>query len=115
MKCPKCGAQAKVIDVADVPENQEKYRKKVCTECEHVFYTVEFEAEVNESFKKLYIEHSRKYKNNHNQALRRSKHVPPCPVCGNTVCAVNILEDEETGLLYKVFTCADCGREYEDD
>ena len=41
MTCPVCGGKCRVIDCRGTCE--EMYRKRLCTECEHIFYTVERE------------------------------------------------------------------------
>lgn len=114
MKCPKCGEKTRIIDVANVPETSEKYRKRECESCNHIFYTIEFEVENNEEFRKIWRTHSRKYKNNYNCRVKKNDKISPCPNCGSSLVGVDILTDEESGLLYKIFTCADCGKEYEE-
>ena len=115
MNCPKCNGKAKVNRTALDPETKEFYRRRICEKCGHAFYTIEFEIEDTPEFRKIWNDIAPHLKNNHNSRVKRNKNkIPPCPRCGSTVAAVDILEDEETGLLYKVFTCADCGREYEE-
>ena len=58
MKCPKCDCEVRVVDTVKTPEN-EVYRRRKCVKCDHGFYTVEFEAEVNEQFKNEWKEHHR--------------------------------------------------------
>ena len=41
MTCPACGGKCRVIHCRGTCE--EMYRKRLCTECEHIFYTVERE------------------------------------------------------------------------
>lgn len=51
MNCPKCKSRVTVKNCVDTREN-EIYRKRVCDQCGHVFYTVEYEVVVNDRFKK---------------------------------------------------------------
>ena len=41
MTCPVCGEKCRVIDCRGDCETM--YRKRICTECKHIFYTVERE------------------------------------------------------------------------
>lgn len=58
MLCPVCGTETHVEanGTKKNVEDAEIYRKRICKnkKCEHVFYTVEFEVEPNESFMNLY-------------------------------------------------------------
>lgn len=52
MRCPKCNQDAvKTVDSVNVSWN-ETYRRKKCKNCNHVFYTAEFEVVANKRFKK---------------------------------------------------------------
>ena len=62
MNCPKCGGNVKVIDNAHTPQN-EIYRRRRCSACKHIFYTLEFEVEYNDQVKKEW-----------NEFVRTSKH-----------------------------------------
>ena len=58
MLCPKCKSATAVCDTRfDVKEN-EVFRRRICKECGHDFYTIEFDVEANDKFanmwKKLY-------------------------------------------------------------
>lgn len=53
MKCPRCEGKLRVIDSVNAPLN-EIYRRRRCVACGHEFYTVEFEAIVDEKFKKYW-------------------------------------------------------------
>lgn len=60
MVCPKCGCNK--ISVKDSVKNityNEIYRRRACSDCGHIFYTVEFEAEYNQRFKDEWKQHSR--------------------------------------------------------
>jgi transcriptional regulator NrdR family protein len=60
MVCPKCGSdKVPVKDNVNNTTYNEVYRKRVCAKCGNTFYTVEFEAEVNERFKDEWKQHSR--------------------------------------------------------
>lgn len=48
--CPKCGSVADTIDSVFNPKHKELYRKRRCSKCGHVFFTVEFEAVHNKRF-----------------------------------------------------------------
>ena len=43
MVCPKCSGKVGVIDSVNV--YNDKYRKRRCFDCKHVFFTAEFEVE----------------------------------------------------------------------
>lgn len=51
MKCPKCEGKAQCVDTVQTKDN-ETYRKRVCLECDHVFYTCEYMVFPNEEFMK---------------------------------------------------------------
>jgi transcriptional regulator NrdR family protein len=44
MTCPECGGKVRVLENFDTSDN-EIYRRRRCTECSHIFYTVEYEVE----------------------------------------------------------------------
>lgn len=50
MQCPKCGHTTQVTHLTTNDENEE-YRRRRCRWCGHIFYTIEFEVEVNDAFK----------------------------------------------------------------
>ena len=52
MVCPKCGGKTHVRDNSGNKDTNENYRQRVCKECGHRFYTVEFEVEEDKLFKK---------------------------------------------------------------
>lgn len=59
MTCPVCGGKNRVIDSrSDV---EVVYRKRLCLECGHTFYTAEVETEYSEDYRKLNKE---RYKRN---------------------------------------------------
>ena len=68
MICPKCGGKTRVRDNVNNEESNENYRKRVCQECGHKFYTVEFEVETDDHFKKSW---SKNYR--HSARLKRLK------------------------------------------
>lgn len=53
MNCPKCGGKIKVLDVRH-PSISESLRRKICTVCGHIFYTVEYEARTDGAFMKYW-------------------------------------------------------------
>ena len=57
--CPKCGAPASVKDVVMNTDDNEQYRKKECTECGHVFFTLEFEVEADDCLLENWYAHHR--------------------------------------------------------
>ena len=64
MKCPKCNCDdVKVVDVIHTVEN-EIYRRRKCSGCGKSFFTVEFDIDVTESFKRewLYYQNKRRGK-----------------------------------------------------
>lgn len=60
MNCPKCYGKTTVRDCVNTSE--ENYRKRACASCGHIFFTIEFEAEDNENFKKVWGRNYRKHK-----------------------------------------------------
>lgn len=59
MTCPKCGGKLMVLDNVKNTDENEIYRRKVCNECGDVLFTVEYEVESNEEFKKTWNKYSR--------------------------------------------------------
>ena len=55
MRCPKCNGINRVVDTITNRETNETYRMRKCL-CGHVFYTVEFEVEVNQQFSETWAE-----------------------------------------------------------
>lgn len=54
MNCPKCDGKTRVTDtVRNMPEH-ETYRKRLCLECGHKFYSVEFETEPTTRFEAVF-------------------------------------------------------------
>lgn len=51
MTCPKCGSKTAVTDCVDNHSDNEYYRRRKCKDCGYRFYTLEFEAELDENFK----------------------------------------------------------------
>ena len=60
MKCPKCQGAIRVTDTVSTPLC-EVYRRRKCVECDHTFFTVEFEVEQNEKFMKEWRENHRNW------------------------------------------------------
>lgn len=60
MKCPVCKGKVQVIDIVHNPDDQETYRAKQCTSCNHIFYTVEYEAVVNQVFEENWAGYHRR-------------------------------------------------------
>lgn len=56
--CPECNGPTAVNDVRH--DSDMTYRKRKCTSCGHVFFTIEFEAEDTEQFRKEWGKVSRK-------------------------------------------------------
>lgn len=52
MNCPKCNSDAKAINTCFNADENETYRRRVCTneQCGHKFCTVEFPVEQNKRF-----------------------------------------------------------------
>lgn len=59
MICPKCGGKLMVLDNVKNVDDNEIYRRKVCNSCGNVIFTVEYEVESNEEFKKTWNKYSR--------------------------------------------------------
>lgn len=59
MNCPKCGGKLMVLDNVKNVDDNEIYRRKVCNSCGSVIFTVEYEVESTESFKKTWNKYSR--------------------------------------------------------
>lgn len=60
MLCPICAGKVRVVDNVKNPFENETYRKKVCMDCNHEFFTVEYEVVVNKRFKEDWDEHYRR-------------------------------------------------------
>lgn len=41
--CPKCGGKSDSFAIVHNKKDNETYRKRRCSECGHVFFTVEFD------------------------------------------------------------------------
>lgn len=54
MLCPKCGDSTKVCDTRYERKENEVYRRHICRDCMHEFYTIEFEVENNNKFNDLW-------------------------------------------------------------
>lgn len=63
MACPKCGGDAKVIDTVSNFEDEEFYRKRKCTDCGHIIYTIEIEVLETKRFKPRWYANHRHNKN----------------------------------------------------
>lgn len=56
MVCPLCGEKMLSERTIHIAHN-ELFRKRKCKNCGHTFYTVEFQAQLSESFKKEWNQH----------------------------------------------------------
>lgn len=61
MKCPNCGGKNYVCDTVHNYKTNEIYRRRKCTECKKVFYTVEFEIELTKDVRESLSEYRKKY------------------------------------------------------
>ena len=52
MLCKFCGYETIELDRVNNPGQEEMYRRVVCPECGHVFYTCEFPIEIDNRLKK---------------------------------------------------------------
>jgi transcriptional regulator NrdR family protein len=68
MICPKCKEKTKVIDISHNDSDNEEYRRRKCTACEHIFYTVEYEVEYDEYVREVFNRNNR-----HNYIKKRRK------------------------------------------
>ena len=59
MNCPKCGGKVSVLENFNNTEDNEIYRKRKCKKCGNVFYTVEFEADEDESLRQILVKYRR--------------------------------------------------------
>lgn len=55
MKCPKCKAPLRVIDIVRNPAEAEKYRLYKCPICGHSIFTVEYEVILNQRFEEDWV------------------------------------------------------------
>lgn len=51
-ECPKCGKPMTVMDTVWNDHYQERYRRRRCNACGHVAFSVEFEIEDNDRFRR---------------------------------------------------------------
>lgn len=65
--CPRCGEDAKVVDNVNNFFDDEVYRKRKCTDCGHIIYTVEREVQISKQFLDRWNKH-------HRQSYTRKKH-----------------------------------------
>lgn len=70
MLCPKCEGKTKVVDMSYNYVWDEQYRKRVCTNCGHTFYTAEFEVEEDKRFKKEWNRGYRKKTKNESEVTK---------------------------------------------
>lgn len=54
MLCPKCKNATAVCDTRFDDKENEIFRRRVCKECGHDFYTVEFDIEATEKFSNMW-------------------------------------------------------------
>lgn len=54
LPCPKCESKVNVCERVHDRKRNETYRYGVCPNCGHEYYSVEFEVEPNEKFKKAW-------------------------------------------------------------
>jgi transcriptional regulator NrdR family protein len=59
MNCPECGTKAQVKDTRPNHKNREVYRRHVCPECDHEFFTIETDIENDEYFRKTWLKYDR--------------------------------------------------------
>ena len=59
MNCPVCGG--KTVVAYCFPDCEGVYRRRKCSECNHVFYTSEYESDADE-YRKLYNQYVKKYR-----------------------------------------------------
>lgn len=62
VKCPKCDSDTSVKGVRHDREENEVFRERKCKKCGERFFTVEFQVEENESFKKIWKELWNRYR-----------------------------------------------------
>lgn len=62
MLCNHCKSNTVVIDGVDNKDTDETYRLRVCPRCGRSYYTVEFPIEVNDRFKKDWLDHHKEHK-----------------------------------------------------
>lgn len=67
MKCPECKNKIVVVDEVRTPDN-EVYRRNRCSECGHLFYSVEYEIEADKQLRDIW----RKNKKEVNENGRRN-------------------------------------------
>lgn len=60
MKCPRCGGKTGTKDVVQNPDRHETYRMKICSNCGHLFYTIEKETKNDDRFTKKWWKYYRK-------------------------------------------------------
>lgn len=60
MKCPKCMGKLTVTDTTYV--NNDIYRRRKCTVCGNILYTIEFVVEYDDMFKKEWNKNHRSNK-----------------------------------------------------
>lgn len=77
MLCEKCKGKTKVIDGCNTDQN-ERYRRRICLECGHIFYTVEFIVEEDDKFD---YEWRRNYRRKPNKEPTKST----CFACGRKI------------------------------
>jgi transcriptional regulator NrdR family protein len=51
MKCRLCGSNSNVTDTRHNEDGDSIYRRRKCSSCGYIFYTIEFECEDTEDFK----------------------------------------------------------------
>ena len=59
MVCTVCGGKLINTDTVRNFDDNESYRRKRCLECGHILYTIEFEAERDEHYRKLWTKYHR--------------------------------------------------------
>lgn len=59
MVCPKCKGKTKVVDVVHNTDANESYRFRKCRHCGFKFYTVEFEVDYDEQFRRNWTDYRR--------------------------------------------------------
>ena len=66
MICPICNGDVYVIDTVHNEEQGELYRRRKCTGCGRMTYSIEYEVEWNDKFKKQWTKWHRCYADKRN-------------------------------------------------
>ena len=77
MTCPKCGGKVRVI-MTNYGDDNEVYRRRACTVCDHIFHTVEYEVEWNDALHEQWL-NSERARTNRSRKARGLPEVIPKP------------------------------------